>query len=50
VSLRAAGPGLYQAVLPPGAGPVSLRTKASDVTGAVTEQTILRAFIVDAPG
>jgi hypothetical protein len=49
VSLRPAGQDRYQVALTSEAGPISLRTKASDASGAMTEQTMVRGFIVDAP-
>ncbi len=51
LSLRAAAPSRFHAVLPAGlSGPVSLRTNASDVAGNAAEQTVLRAFLLDQLG
>lgn len=44
--LDATGEGRHHAVLPPGTGFASLRLRAADGSGAVLEQTLVRAFLV----
>ncbi|WP_203910299.1 S8 family serine peptidase [Rhizocola hellebori] len=50
MGLRPAGAGRFRVELAAVTGVVSLRTKASDTSGAATEQTVVRAFVVDPPG